>query len=613
MRLGIIAMAALMLAACDQVTLVEPDATWTGSIGRLVVDGVDPEAFAFVHQDDAVPEQGKMTVVEVDGREVGKAARLETLGQPPRMESLQARLVSTADIDADAACWLRFDVRAVQPQIELGLGRLSVIVRRTAADGDPLIERSLYVEPVWTPIDLIFPVVDGLDAGEAEVVFAVGTQLQVVDVADVSMRCFDDARALQRLPPTSFSYAGREPEAAWRATAESQIERYRKGDLTVEVKDSSGQPVADAEIQIQMSRHAFTFGAMIDPARLAGVAPNDEGDGGAAAYRKNLKELFNTVTFTRGLRWSAWADPQQREVTEKALAWVRSLDLDLYGQDLVSTSKADLPPALLVEGVDEDSIREAIRDGVAEAAADLKDQIKAWNVVDKPRDHHDLLDLVGWDELPAWFRLARTAAPEARLVLNESEILAGDRMAELATLVGNLIGEGVPLDRLGVEGRFGAQPPPIQVLSDRLDQLASFDLPLVITAFDMATTDQKLQQDFVRDFLTLAFSHPSVEGFIFGRFFEDEASGPGVALFRSDGTSGPIGSVYRDLVMRNWWTDIVALSNAEGALSSRVFQGEYMISARKDDLSVTTTLNLGAEGAKVTLTLAEQDESERAL
>jgi GH35 family endo-1,4-beta-xylanase len=612
MRLWVLALAALLLAACDEVTLVAPGAAWNGSIGRLVVDGADPEAFEFVHRDGAGPQQGRMTLVAVEDRAVGKAARLETLGLPPRMESLQARLVSTADMDADAACWLRFDVRAVQPQIELGLGRLAIMVRPTAPEGAPLLERTFYVEPVWTPVDLIFAAGDALDAGEAEVVFAVGTQLQVVDVADVSLRCFDDARALQRLPGTSFSYAGREPDAPWRATAASQIERYRKGDLAIEVKDGSGQPVADAEIHIQMSSHAFTFGAMIERAMLADSASND-GEDRTGSYKKNLQELLNAVTFDRGLRWTAWEDSEQRPVTEQALSWVHSLGLDLHGRDLVSASSADLPPALLEKKADPAAIRAAIREGVTSAAADLEGRIAAWHVVDKPRDHHDLLDLVGWEELPGWFRLARAAAPSAKLGLNESDVLAGDRMAELASLIGNLMEEEAPIDRIGVEGRFDVQPPPIQVLSDRLDQLASFGLPLVITAFDMATADQALQQDFTRDFLTLAFSHPSVEGVVFGRFLDDQASRAGSALLRSDGTISPIGSVYRDLVLQSWWTDILARSNAEGELSSRVFQGDYVISARKDNLAATTTLNLGAEGAKVTLTLAAANDAGRAL
>ena len=612
MRGRFLALAVLIPAAFDHVAVAGPDAVWTGSIGRLVADGDDLERFEFVRSDGAGNDHGNVATVAVEDASFDQALRLETLGQPPRMASLQARLVTRDDIEAGASCWLRFVARAVQPQVELGLGRLSVAIRPSTPDAEPLLHRSIYLEPVWTPIDITFKAPGAADAGEAAIEFGFGTQLQVLDIGDVSMRCFDQDHALARLPSTSFSYVGREPEAQWRATAGSQIERYRKGNLTVEVTDSSGQPVADAEIHIQMSRHAFEFGAMIDAGQLVGGRPDDN-EGMTVAYRKNLKEMFNTVALERGLDWTAWADESRRPATEDALAWVQSLGLGLRGRGLVPTDGDRLPPALLEKRDDPDAIREAVRAGVTSAAGDLDGRVAAWDVVDRPREHHDLLDLLGWDELATWFQLARSAAPDAGLVLNESDILAGDRMPELATLLGNFIGESVPIDRIGVQGMFGAQPPPIQVLSDRLDQLASFGLPLIVTAFDMETVDRDLQLDFMRDFLMLAFSHPSVEGFLFNRFWETEGDSSGVAMFRADGTITPFGKVYRDLVLQTWWTDIVALSNADGALTSRVFQGDYMISARKDDQSAAATLTLGPEGATVSLTLAAKDDGERAL
>ena len=611
MRVGFWAVAAMVVAACDQVTIAEPEATWAGSIGRLAVDGTDPGTIEFVYLDGAGPKHGKMTEISVQDAGIERAVRLETLGQPARIESLQARLASTGDIYAGAACWLRFEARAVQPQVELGLGRLSIKVLHAAPNQKPLLDRSIYLDPVWTSFDLKFAALSDIDAGEIEVAFGVGTQVQVVDIGGVSMRCFDDERALRRLPATTFSYAGREPEAPWRATAESQIERYRKGDLTIEVTDADGQPVSDVEIHIQMSRHAFEFGAAINAEALAGTREEDGEN--TASYRKNLKEMFNTVTFDRPLHWTAWSDEANRQAIEGALAWVRSLGLDFRGRGLVSTEGRDLPIELQEKRDDPDAIREAVDAGITAIAGELDGSISAWDVVDRPREHHDLLDLLGWDEMATWFRLARSAAPDVGLALNESDILAGDRMAELATLLGNLLGEDVPIDRIGVQGRFGAQPPPIQVLSDRLDQLASFDLPLIITAFDMVTTDEKLQHDFVRDFLTLAFSHPSVDGFVFGRFWEEEEALARVAMYRPNGTITAIGKVYRELVLSNWWTDIVAFSNADGVLASRVFQGDYRISARKDGLNASATLSLGPDGTDISLTLAANEESDRAL
>lgn len=234
---------------------------------------------------------------------------------------------------------------------------------------------------------------------------------------------------------------------------------------------------------------------------------------------------------------------------------------------------------------------------------ELNGRIAAWDVVDHPGDRHDLIDLLGSGEIDEWFRQARAAATGPRLFLNESDVLAGDRLTRLVTILDELTGRDVPIDAIGVKGHFDEQPPSIQVLSDRLDQLASFELPMMITEFDMDTDDPALYADFTRDLMTLAFSHPSVEGFIFWGFWEGRQALPKAAMYQQDWSIKPIGEVYRDLVFHQWWTDDVVLSNASGDLLTRAFLGDYVITARKDDLSATATLSLDGNGASITLQL----------
>ena len=608
MRFGFLFLGALALAACDDVTVAEPDAIWMGSIGSLVASGNDPNALEFVYQDGAGPEHGLMAQISDEDPTLSGAVRLETFSQPPQIDSLQARLVTSGGIASGATCWLRFDARAAQPQTDLALGRLSISVRAKTPDLEPLLDRLIYLAPIWTEVDLAFKAPTAFAPGDIAIVFGVGTRQQTVDIASASMRCFGDSRPVARFPSTSFSYAGRDQDAPWRTAAERQIERHRKGDLFVNVTDGSGQPVADAEVHIQMSQHDFTFGAIVDAGLLAGADADDDGDGKTASYRRNLKELFNAATFLDGFHWIAWSNPEIREESEAALAWIRSLGLDLWALGPVAPTSLALPPNLEDEIGVPDVVRNAIRTGIEATASELEEHVNAWYVVDKPRDNQNSLDLLGLQELAGWFQLIQSVAPDAELALSESEILAGDRMAEYGTLLGNLISEGAPISRVGVEGRFGAQPPPIQVLIDRLDQLAGFDLPLVVTGFDMVTDDEQLRQDFMRDFLTLAFSHPSVEGFFFRHYWEDDSERDATAIYRQDGTVSSIGNIYRNLVLDRWWTDVVERSDAEGALTSRVFLGDYTISARKDGQTGSATLSLGPDGAAVTIELSSQNE-----
>ena len=60
-----------------------------------------------------------------------------------------------------------------------------------------------------------------------------------------------------------YIYSGQEPNASWRMEAAARIEKYRKADLVVSVIDNYGRPVKDAEVKIEMQRHAFGFGSMV--------------------------------------------------------------------------------------------------------------------------------------------------------------------------------------------------------------------------------------------------------------------------------------------------------------------------------------------------------------
>lgn len=598
----------LFFAACDQgpVAKGEP-ASWDGSIGHLVVDGRELEGAQFERRGGAKAADGAMSVVPVDDADFDKALRLETLRQPTTIDSLEASLITHGDIEQDSPCWLHLKARAVQPQVETGLARLAIGFQSTETRQRPMLDHEVYIEPTWTSIDIPFSARGAFDAGKAKVVLGVGTQLQVIDVGNIAVRCFDPSNPPRDLPKTSFTYAGREDDAPWRNIAEGRIDRYRRGDLAVRVVDANDQPVPDAEIHVQMTRHAFKFGTAVDAELLAGAGPGDGpsqyGEEDISRYRKVLQELFNIVTFENSMNWAAWSDTAQRRVTEEALAWVNSLDLAFRGSRLVSGDWSDLPRDLQEKRNDLEVIRAAVRDRVSTTVGELRGRIAEWDVVDRPRDRHDLLDFLGWGEMDEWFKLARAVDEGPRLFLNESDVLDGDRLVQLVTLLGELTGRNVPIDAIGIKGHFNEQPPSIQVLSDRLDQLASFDLPMMITEFDMETDDPALNADFTRDLMTLAFSHPSVEGFVFWGFWEGRQALPKAAMYRQDWTITRNGEVYRDLVLRQWWTDDVALSNADGDLLTRAFLGDYVITARKDDVSATATLTLDANGSSITLKL----------
>ena len=98
---------------------------------------------------------------------------------------------------------------------------------------------------------------------------------------------------------------------------------------------------------------------------------------------------------------------------------------------------------------------------------------------------------------------------------------------------------------------------------------------MVVTEYDLVCNDDQLHADYLRDILTLTFSHPKMTGFINWGFWAGEHWKPEGALFRKDWKARPAVKVWRDLVKKNWWTEAEIKTN-QGKLNSTVLFMGFM-------------------------------------
>ena len=50
----------------------------------------------------------------------------------------------------------------------------------------------------------------------------------------------------------------------WKVEANKRIEKYRKADIVISIKDSDGQLLQGIDVQIKMIKHAFPFGTVVN-------------------------------------------------------------------------------------------------------------------------------------------------------------------------------------------------------------------------------------------------------------------------------------------------------------------------------------------------------------
>jgi GH35 family endo-1,4-beta-xylanase len=456
--------------------------------------------------------------------------------------------------------------------------------------------------------------------------FGLGFLAQTVEIGGLECLNYEKKVKLTDLPRTKATYAGREADAAWRKEADERIEKYRKGVFKVFVTDAAGKPVENAQVKVSQSKHAFGFGTAVGAYHLAehaGVPWNGPLPKGLTSeqqkemtekYATQIKKLFNKVTPENDLKWQGWlGKPDERtnkEKTLKALAWLKENGIEARGHVLVWPSFKNSPAFLRDLRTDKAKLAEAILNHIKEEAAATKDLVSEFDVLNEPFDNKDFMNILGQDAMVDWFKAARDAlGPNVKTFINDFDILETGGVMDTPhqkayyDTIKFLIDKGAPLDGIGFQSHFSKTLTPPATSLKILDRFAEFNKILQITEFDVNTPDEELQADYTRDFLTIAFSHPSVNSFTMWGFWENKHWIPAGAMYRKDWSLKPNAKVYEDLVFKKWWTTADGKTAADGSFRARGFFGEYEIEVTANGKTVKSKGKLTADETPVTVKL----------
>ncbi len=266
-------------------------------------------------------------------------------------------------------------------------------------------------------------------------------------------------------------------------------------------------------------------------------------------------------------------------------------------QDRLGTPRQDEIPALVLDHIHEET----------RAARGLLDE---WDVLNEPYSNHDLMDAFGREIMSSWFKTAHAELPGVGLFFNDfsnhDATTDAAHVAHFEATTRFLLDHGAPVTGLGLQAHFDGRPNAPENILATLDRYqAEFHLPVRMTEFDVWTFDEELQADFVRDFLILSFSHPSVVGVQLWGFWQGAHWRPPAALFRTDWSEKPGAKVYRELVLRQWRTNLSGTTGVNGLYAGRGFHGDYVVTVeaggRRADKSFT--LAPGKEATELNVTL----------
>lgn len=526
--------------------------------------------------------------------------RVRTFSRPLQPYDTQLSVPTTAPVRAGDALAARFYIR--KPLVPAAPARVDFVFEQAGGDYEKSIVLPVEAGPQWRRVDIPFRSAGDYPAGRAHVTFRAGFGRQTVDIAGFELVNYGRAAK-----PGSFSsagvYAGREAEAPWRTAAEERIEKLRKGDIAVRVVGPDGKPAPGAVVKIRLVKHSFAFGAAVNSTFL--FSGKNEGD--KRRYREIFLKLFNSATIENDLKWPYWKG-EERLWAGKTAAWLAASGVKLRGHTLIWPSWEHMPEGMEKLKKDPEKLRRAIRAHIKEEAAWYRGKPAEWDVLNEPTGHQELIGLLGREEALEWFRLARGADPAARLYVNDYDILDGfgankEQQDKYEAFIRWLVENKAPLDGIGLQCHFKWDLTPPARLLAVLDRFQRLGLPSQATEFDIDITDERLQADYLRDFMTAVFSHPAVEGITLWGFWEGVHSVPAPALYRRDWSKKPAALALEELLLKKWRTDISGTSDRLGELRARGFLGTYEIKASAGKASGSLTAVLSKDGATLTIQL----------
>ncbi len=385
-------------------------------------------------------------------------------------------------------------------------------------------------------------------------------------------------------------------EAEFLAKAERSMEQCRKGDAVLSFKDSKGQPLVNATVQIDQTGHEFLFGCIAFELVRSNNLPNPD------LWKQRFSELFNFAVFP--FYWASYErqpGTTPRDETLAAVKWCQERGITTKGHPLVWTNQAGTPKWLLELSPEESEDRMLKR--VTREVSGFAGVIDIWDVVNEPT-HCPAWKRIGakppaprveeevLDYIDKAFRAAHQANPKAHLILNEYMVTARQPDRErFYQLVAKLKQRGTPISGLGIQAHEPREewfsPEKVRTTLDRLGELG---YPLHITEFipqsggkpitggwREGTWTEEAQAEFAEQFYRLCFGHPAVVSINWWGLSDRQIWLPGGGLLRADYEPKPVYTRLKDLIHRQWQTNLMAETDEKGRVAFRGFYGAYDI------------------------------------
>ena len=547
-------------------------------VGYLVaqepINMLTSDALQCFNRLDGAPRVSYSTV-DVEGPGFTRAWRITTTELAPNAWDIRLRCFNTKAANKNDVGVATYWMRTTRDSPALA----QFVVEQAVSPYAKPADWTTGASKEWRLVQVPFRWDTNYAAGAYNLSFWVGAQLQQVEIGGFQLLNYGPDFDVRKLNLAGLPYDGSAPDAPWRAAAAERIEKYRKTDIVVTVKDGVGNPVAGAPVRVRMKKHAFGFATAVDSGTITANNASSQ------RYREEILKNFNKVAIENDLKWpfyETWAAGR----FDLAERWLRDNGLDIHAHVLVWPASRNLPTdvqnMLAANPVNKEALRSRINSHISQLVTMTQGRVAEWDVLNEPFDNKDVQAVLGDSEMAEWFKLARRNDPNVKLMLNDYDnVERGGYSLQHINFTYNTLKliqqQGGAVDGFGLQSHFGGNLTAPDRVYEIFEQFAKEVNFIQVTEFDVNTLDEDIQAQYTRDFLTLAFSHPKMNGFTMWGFWAGRHWLPDAAMFTLDWKPKKNLQAWRDLVYRDWWTDVQGTTDAEGIFRTRGFLGTYEV------------------------------------
>lgn len=382
------------------------------------------------------------------------------------------------------------------------------------------------------------------------------------------------------------------------------IRQHRMGTLVI-------QAAPHAQVKVEQERHSFWFGAAISNAAFDGSWSAEN----TARYRKTFLENFNVGVTENALKWGTMERRRGQvdySVVDAMLAWTDQHQIPLRGHNIFWGIDKFVQDWL--KPLEDVELRRTLESRARDVAQRYRGRFAEYDLNNEMIHGNYYADRLGPGitlEMAQW---VKDEDPAAVLYLNDYDITTGRMLPQYVAHIRELLAMGVPIGGIGVQGHLHAETFDRAALRHSLDELAQFNLPVLITEFNLpgqtskfyerrdmkitAEEEEKKARDIV-EFYRICFAHPSVKGLLMWGFWEGANWIPQSSLYKRDWTPTPAAHAYRDLIYKEWWTRWEGRTDENGRCEVPAFHGTHRVTSAGRTVSVELRKEGGDGGAVV--------------